>query len=249
MNCRSREPHKHCHPERYSGTRAAGGRKDLASKGNPDSSPSTAQNDSLPFALVLLAMSFAAGCAHQPKPTTRPSLATTQPSFWYAQPPAATVTSTDFDRLWHAAEIAARDRGFTVDRQDYRAGLLTTVPLTSKQWFEIWRNDVQTPEDLAKSSLATYRRTLQFQIEKRPDGSFKATPQVLIERYVQAERPITASVYLSRAFRGTRNQRHPRSGSPEADRGIRLPTRYWYPTGRDTVLERDVAKAMEHRLR
>jgi hypothetical protein len=190
---------------------------------------------------------MAVGCAHQPKPTTRPSLATTQPDYWLSQPPAATVSSRDFDRLWHATEVAARDHGFVIDREDYRSGVLTTEPLTSKQWFEVWRNDVQTAEDLVDSSLATYRRTLTFQFEKKSDGTYEVSPTILIERYAQSERPITASVYLGRVFSGRR--RHIRQGSAEADRGIRLPSHYWYPTGRDTVVERDVAKSIERQVK
>jgi hypothetical protein len=197
------------------------------------------------FALHAI-IAAAVGCTHRPPPTTRPSLATTQPSYWLDQPAVATVKASDFDKLWSAAERVARDRGFVIDREDYRDGLLTSQPLTSKQWFEVWRSDVQTPEDLADSSMATYRRTLSIEVEKKPDGTYEASPYVLVERYVQSERPITSSVYLSRAFSG--RQRHRRQGSAEADRGIRLPSRYWYPTGRDSVVERDIAKAMAHRV-
>ena len=102
-----------------------------------------------------LFMVMIVGCAKQPPPTTKPSLATTQPSYWLEQPAAASITAKDFDHLWLAAEDAARSRGFVIDRQDYRSGLLTTLPLTSKQWFEFWRNDAQTLNDVSDASLAT----------------------------------------------------------------------------------------------
>ena len=201
-----------------------------------------------PAARILLfaTVVIAGGCAHQPKPTTRPSIATTQPSYWLQQPASASVSAGDFDRLWNAAEDSARRYGFQIDRKDYRGGVLTTLPLTSKQWFEFWRNDVQTSEDLADSSLATYRRTLRFEFAKTPDGKFQASPAVLIERYAMAENPITSSVYLRNAFRGRRGKEP--IGTAESDRGIRLPRRYWYATGRDTVLERDIAKTLEKRV-
>ena len=95
-------------------------------------------------------------------------------------------------------------------------------------------------------ALATYRRTLRFEFIKQSDGRYEASPAVLIERYAMAENPITSSVYLRHAFRGRRG-REP-LGTPESDRGIRLPRRYWYATGRDTVLERDIAKSVQKRV-
>ena len=195
---------------------------------------------SVTFAVILV------GCAHQPPPTTRPSLATTQPYFWVDQPAAVQIVAVDFQRLWDACEEAAREYNFILSRQDYRNGVITTNPLISKQWFEIWRNDVQTGEDLADSSIATYRRTLRFEFERQQDGRFASTPKVVIERYAQAERPITSSVYLRNTFRTQRNY-HP-VGSAEADVGVYLPQRYWYPTGRDIALEKDIARHVQHRL-
>ncbi len=198
---------------------------------------------------LLLLTVIAIGCAqHQPPPTTRPSYATTQPAYWLDQPSPAHVDAKDFDSLWEACAQVARDYGFFIDRQDYRAGLITTLPLTSKQFFEFWHNDVQTSEDLADSSIATYRRTLQFQFSRQADGSYEVAPSVLIERYAQAEQPITASVYLKNAFRTQTSKRHRMVGSREIDRGLLLPTRYWYATGRDTVLEIDIAKKVGEKL-
>ena len=94
----------------------------------------------LPVAFVI------SGCApaHQPAPATQPSTATTQPDFWLEQKPAAEVTFRDFQLLWNACEETARDYGFALDRQDYRGGVITTVPLVSKQFFVFWRIDAQT---------------------------------------------------------------------------------------------------------
>ena len=195
-------------------------------------------------ALFLLGIIIAVGCAHQPPPTTKPSYATTQPSYWIAQPAAVHVTSSDFDRLWKACEEAARSYGFYLDREDFRAGVITTYPLISKQFFEVWRNDVQTAHDLADSSVSAYRRTIRFTIKRLPDGTFDMTPVIVIERKALAEHPVSASVYLRNAFRNTRGTRS--AGTAEADEGIRMPSNYWYATGRDTVLEKSVAKSVEH---
>ena len=196
-------------------------------------------------AVAMIAVAIVAGCAHQPPPTTKPSYATTQPSYWLAQAPATRVTSPDFDLLWKACEEAARGYGFSLDRQDFRSGVITTYPLISKQFFEVWRNDVQTPHDLADSSINAYRRTIHFSIKRLPDGTFEMTPAIVIERQALAEHPVSASVYLRYAFRN--DMRETRSaGTAESDEGLQLPRNYWYATGRDTVLEKSVAKSVEH---
>jgi hypothetical protein len=193
-----------------------------------------------------------AGCQlHQPPnaPTTRPSLATTQPSYWLALPASSAIEANDFERLWTACEEGMRHFWFIPDRFDRRAGVIASQPLTSKQFFEVWRNDVATAQDLSESSLATYRRTLRFSITKLPGGRFRAEPAVLIERETLAERTITASVYLRQAFRSPRGHAGPHStGTPETDRGIYLPRQYWTPTGRDTALEAQVAEEVQKRV-
>src|SRR5687768_16374384 len=120
-------------------------------------------------AIVVAAL---AGCAAQPSkslpapaPTTQPSAATGRPPYWLRQPAVATVKANDFEPLWRACEDAADHFGFALDRLDYRNGVITTLPLTSKQFWELWRNDVVTLGDLANSSMATYRRTLRFDID------------------------------------------------------------------------------------
>ncbi|HYO10123.1 MAG TPA: hypothetical protein VER17_14230 [Tepidisphaeraceae bacterium] len=208
---------------------------------------------SVGVALLVTLVATGGGCAQQPQPARAVAAspgAATQPADVATAaplPPAPKVAHANFQALWSACEDTARRYGFALDRQDYRNGVITTVPLVSKQFFEVWRNDAQTATDVAESSLATYRRTLRFNITKDPAGGYAATPEVLIERYTLAERPITASVYLRNAFRSTRGT--PPVGSRESDRGIVLPQRYWYATGRDLTLERDAADRVRRTLR
>ena len=184
------------------------------------------------------------------EPTTRraggPSTASARPAYWFRQPALFTIKANDFETLWSACEASARHFGFVIDRTDYRGGLITTQPLTSKQFWEFWRNDVATLEDVANSSLATYRRTLRFDIDKSGGGGYVASPRVVIERYVRTEQPILASSYLRNAFRSQRGSRV--WGTPETDRGVYLPRQYWYATGRDEALEKNVASELRKQL-
>ena len=122
--------------------------------------------------------------------------------YWWNQPGTAKSAPAAFDPLWDACQAEAHARFFTVDRQEYRSGLLTTVPMVSAQVFEPWRADAVTSHDVAESTLGTIRRTVRFEVRKRSDGSFEVTPKVLVERFTSVERRLTAINQYHTAFSG-----------------------------------------------
>ena len=195
------------------------------------------------------------GCITRPQhpAATQPATAApreqAQPAYWLDQPAIASAESHDFQRLWDATEAVAREFFFQLDRTDYRAGMLTTRPMVSAQWFEPWRPDVQTFGNSIQSSLATIRRTLQFHFERLDDGSFRVWPKVLVERQAMTERRITSAISYRQVFsRPARPELRPR-GTRESDVGIFLPERYWYAIGRDDALERTLARSIEKKLK
>lgn len=194
---------------------------------------------SRPLSVVFVAAGlFLAGCAGssgRDGPASGPTTA--------AVVGAKTVTASSFERLWNACAQVARDRHFAIDRRDYRGGVLTTEPLTSAQFFEPWRRDAITFDAVAESSLSTIRRTIRFEFTRHADGTFSVVPHVLVERYSSAERRITSAQLYRSAFRKTTA-----TGSRETDRGVALPTRYWYRIGNDPALEKDLAEAVQSRV-
>ena len=209
--------------------------------------------------ISITAMMFSAGCAANAPSLSESSSgvtevatdvdpATTQPTYWLDLA-ALSVSANDFDRLWRAAEETARDFGFATDRTDYRAGLMTTVPLTSAQWFEFWRSDVRAPDDLAESSTATVRRTIRFEFTREPDGTFKCFPKVLVERQAIAEQRITSVTSYRAVYRRPARPGDRPRGTRESDEGVMLPSRYWYPTGRDQTLETALIDSLNEKLR
>ena len=187
-----------------------------------------------------------AGCAsHPPTPPPVENGATAEAAYWLGQPAEATVVADDFMALWRACRRAAIGSSFTIDRVDFRAGVMTTLPLVSKQFFELWRNDVVTPESLAESSLDTVRRTVRFDVRRLEDGRFEAVPKVVVERFSLAERRITSVARFAETFTVERTE-----GDRSRDKyGGDLPDMYWYATGRDRPLERHLANAVRNDLR
>jgi hypothetical protein len=187
-----------------------------------------------------------AGCAPKPQGSSRdlgPESA--EPRYWLNQPPVALVVHDDFNQLWNACRAATRARSFTVDRSDLRAGLLTSFPQVSKQFFEFWRNDAGTLPAVLESSLATVRRTVRFEVRRREDGEYEAVPKVLVERYSQSERRVTSVARYAEIFTIENVE-----GSRTRDKlGADLPEAYWYAVGRDTALELQIANDIRSDLR
>jgi len=199
-----------------------------------------------PAPILLALVACLAGCASRtpaPPPTQNP--ATADAAYWLNQPAAASVVSDDFTTLWRACRRATIGHSFTMDRVDFRSGLMTTLPLVSKQFFELWRSDVVTPYGVAESSLDTIRRTARFEVRRRDDGRYEAVPKVVVERFSFAERRITSVARFAEMFTVERTE-----GGRERDRyGGDLPDMYWYATGRDHALEQHLAAAVRADLR
>ncbi len=105
--------------------------------------------------LLMLLIWLAPGCnMNEPVPTHGPVTVTAQP-----------------DELWQLCQVQLKSFGFQLDRVDRRDGVIETFPLTSKQWFEFWRKDVVTSDDLLLSSLHTVRRIINRALP-RPRPSF-----------------------------------------------------------------------------
>jgi hypothetical protein len=197
--------------------------------------------------LALFALVFAGGCVG-PTGVRRPEppVETVLPDYWLHRPAVARVSDGDFERLWKACRDAVQARSFVVDRVDLRGGVMTTFPQVSKQLFEFWRNDVGTLPAAMESTLGTVRRSVRVEVRRLDDGTYEASPKVVVERYSQAERRITsvaryAEILAIDPLAG---------GSRQRDRsGADLPAAYWYALGRDEPLERQIVEDVRRDLR
>jgi hypothetical protein len=167
-----------------------------------------------------------------------------QPWYWLDQPVVASATSTDFDKLWAACDKTVRDYQFEIDRSDLRLGLLTSKPLVSKQVFEFWRRDVGSFAQTMDSTMQTMRRTIRFEVVRSQDGTFEAQPRVLVEKFALPERRVTTVSEFRDVLVPVG-----KVATVQTATGQTLPNEYWYSVGRDTALERELAKSVQDRLR
>ena len=193
----------------------------------------------------ILAVAFclaAAGCIGPRQPQRHatghaPARRFQRSRYWLDLPAVASVSDPDYGPLG-CRPPAARACSFSIDRVDYRDGTMTTKPLVSKQFFEVWKGDVVDGHDLLQSSLGTMRRIIHFQISHGEDGGY-IQPKVIVECYSAAERRITSVTQYLNIF----SYEHGLVGE-QTDEGQLVPTEYWYSVGRDPHLEKHLADLM-----
>jgi hypothetical protein len=197
------------------------------------------------------ALSLLAGCAghSQDLPAIRPALMSipadhAAPDYWMAQPAVASVSSRDYEQLWKACGQALRNDQFEIQQEDYREGILTTWPMVSMQFFEFWRSDAGTFGDVMLDSLQTTRRSVRFELARNADGSYIARPKVLIEQSSHPERRLSSVSQFTGAFIVPAE-----TPTRITEEGITVPNRYWYATGRDQAMEKELVDSVRSKLR
>lgn len=75
------------------------------------------------------------------------------------------IDRQEFDRVFTAAVLELRDRGFVIDRQDYRFGRITTRPLQSPTIIEPWRGENTTLYQAQTATLNSQRRLITIRLD------------------------------------------------------------------------------------
>ncbi|HUT01266.1 MAG TPA: hypothetical protein VM031_02330 [Phycisphaerae bacterium] len=125
--------------------------------------------------IALCAASLSVGClpgckVHYTQPTT--------------QPRALSGAEKDFQAVWQASRETLGKYHFELDREDRRAGVITTEPLTGMHFFEFWRHDAARPADFGESTIQTIYRTAKVTVGPVKPGAktYKAQVDVLLRR-------------------------------------------------------------------
>ncbi len=85
------------------------------------------------------------------------------------------IADEDFNIAWDATNEVLREYRFFIDRADRREGVITTFPMIGKHWFEFWRKDATTRQDLAEGTIQTIYRCVTVGIRRQaPQGTLRA---------------------------------------------------------------------------
>lgn len=105
----------------------------------------------------------------------------------------------NYENLWQATLYVLRKYDFTIDRQDRRAGVITTEPLTGKHFFEFWRHDATTSSDKYENTVQTIYRSVCVNLTRSESHADQYTPRVMVT-VARSNRGETNIISLSDAY-------------------------------------------------
>ncbi|NIA07389.1 MAG: hypothetical protein GWP14_07120 [Actinobacteria bacterium] len=181
------------------------------------------------IAITILLTAMLIGCTEQRRPR------------WQA----IAVEQASFDDIWTVCLASLKDRGLSVDRQDRRFGLIVSEPVVGKQFFEFWRGDTASSDDLLTSSLHTVRRIVSIHVVSQGPLQF----EVRVE--AQAQRVSIPSDQLdstAEAFEMIRAHGVPAAPS-RRDYARPQAEPIWVDIGREHALEQYILEDIARRLR
>lgn len=152
------------------------------------------------------------------------------------------IYKATYDNVWqHAMQLLART-GFTLDRKDYRLGILTTEPLPSSQIVEVWRPQQTNIKNALENTMHDQRRKVRLTISLVPGKPdfYEIAIQVLVERQSNPTETIGGPVFVEGSGFG-RSQVSLRSDYTPAGQ---KPKPIWYVVGHDPDLEHKLLKEL-----
>lgn len=169
--------------------------------------------------ILILAVGAALGagaCVRPAQPTT---------------PTAANVPDADLDAMWDATLSVLGRIEWRPDRQDRATGMIETVPATTKQIWEFWREDVADPYSQTLADLQTIQRKAIVRFRKVGEPKqWQVDVEVDVYRLQQPERQITSTSSGLEAFSS-------QLPTGEGQMLMRGSGNYLEPLGRDGAME------------
>lgn len=140
-------------------------------------------------------------------------------------------TPESYQALWESAADTLRQHYFRLDRQDRTAGVITTFPETSANWFELWRPQPEPAYAWAEANTKTMQRQAKVHIRPTPEaGAYDVDVEVQQFQYSLQERQVDNSAAAMRLFSSAAPVTSGRMLRPEE-------SSHWIPQGRDAALE------------
>ena len=132
-----------------------------------------------------------------------------------------------------------RRTGYRVSWSSYRLGIIVSKPRIGPEVLQWWRPDVTNGNSLMESTLNTFRRTIRLVIERLGKQRYRISIEVLVERRENPQGRVGAVAFNGiSAFGGNILPLLASHAAPGVG------GEYWYPAGRDPLLEKKLLKEL-----
>lgn len=168
------------------------------------------------------------------------------------------IDVTEYDRIFRASVDVLQNKGFGIDRQDYRFGVVTSRPRSSPTAFEPWHRDNTTLAQTLESTTNYQRRRVAIRLipadslapakqaesdspslarpdadATQADAGYLLEVQVVVEQVEAPTRQLTGATGHRRMFRDL-------AAPPDNLARRQITENYWRPVGRDKNLEQQL---------
>ncbi|MCL2639264.1 MAG: hypothetical protein FWD53_00310 [Phycisphaerales bacterium] len=169
------------------------------------------------------------------------------------------VYNASYDNVWQQALLIAAQTGFTVDRKDYRQGVISTRSLPSAQLIEFWKPQQTNFNNALENTINSQRRYLRITINTVPGHPkfYEIGVQVLVERETNPTELLSGPLFIEGSGFG-RNAITLRSDYADATTAMPPkkagaieqtdPHRRWVLLGHDPDLEKKILNALFERI-
>jgi len=137
----------------------------------------------------------------------------------------------DEDNVLLAIQDTLRRCNYRLDRVDLREGLVTTLPESSKHFFEFWRHDVDTRHDFWEATFNPIRRWVEVRLSDDADTESQVLAVVVHKERLSAPDRQFNSTGAAYQFFG-----ESLPSTTGLDRVTRADDR-WLDVGRDPAME------------
>jgi len=146
------------------------------------------------------------------------------------------VSNAELELLWDSTLRVLARMEMPPDRQDRATGVIETLPTTTKQVWEFWREDCADDYTQTLADLQTIVQRATVRFKRQPvEGRWQVDVQVDIYRLQRPERQITATSAALEAFSSL-------LPTTEGQIGGRAELSYLEPLGRDGALEAKIVR-------
>lgn len=98
-------------------------------------------------------------------------------------PGPTSAAEQNFEALWQSARRVLKRRGFELDRQDRRDGVITTYAATSGHFFELWRKDAATIFHQRENAMQKIMRAVKVTLRRVKDTNrYDLNVEILMAR-------------------------------------------------------------------
>ena len=153
------------------------------------------------------------------------------------------VDIASYKHIFNQALHLVRRTGYRVSWSSYRLGIIVSKPRIGPEVLQWWRPDVTNGNSLMESTLNTFRRTMRLVIERLGKQRYRISLEVLVERRENPQGMVGAVAFNGiSAFGGNILPLMASHAAPGVG------GEYWYPAGRDPLLEKKLLKELLKRI-